>query len=332
VSKLERMSILYTLSCIALLVHVSHAALYGYINSDIISQLVLIDPKTANAKLVCDLSLLPTLSGGSSSTNVKDGVINFYLDYNENDDGSVTLVKVSPKSCSVHMQNIQGLNEGQDEVRDIKYDNINGKLYMVLPDPNCMQGSLDNVEPNSATVLSRLTTLVDPVGLSQTASLSGKENKYYYVGLPFPPVNPEYLLNVIALPTGDSSAISLINNNLGLGNMWDTNFTLNVYDSPRGAVIVGAVSPDQSDSKGCYPSGFYSIDTSNGTVQCSYGPINYDVFPVAEIDATNGLFYQIFTDKARNFYLFTFDYVNKRVLYQAKCDVCKYLSVLAVLP
>jgi len=318
---------IYTL-LICLFLNVCYGELYGYTAT---KKLVLIDPRTASSKVVCDLSPLPILSGGSSSANNNAGILHFYVDYNQVDDGNVSIVKVNHKTCAVTSKILQGLNEGQDEVRDIKYNNANGKMYMVLPDPNCMQGSLDDVEPISATVLSRLTTLVDPVGLSQTAALSVKENNYYYVGLPFPPINPEYLLNVIALPSGDSSSITLVNNNLGLGNMWDTNFTLNSYDTPKGAVLVGAISPDSSDSKGCYPSGFYSIDTVNGTVSCTYGPISYSVYPVADIDAKNHLLYQIFSDKARNFYLFTYDYVSKRVVNKVKCDVCKDIPVINVL-
>jgi hypothetical protein len=312
---------------------VTYATLYGYIDSPSSRHLIVIDPKTSSSKIICDLSSLPSLSGGSSSANVKDGILHFFIDSDQDNDANVSLVKVNPYTCAVSNQLVQGLNEGQDEVRDIKYDNINGKLYMVLPDPNCMQGSLDDIDAVTATVLSRKTTLVDPVGLSQTASISGKENKYYYVGLPFPPVNPQYLLNVIELPTGDSSSVTLVNNNLGLGNMWDTNFTLNVYDTPSsGVAIIGAISPDSSDSKACYPSGFYSLNTVNGTVACTYGPINYDVFPVAEIDTKSNMYYQIFTDRARDFYLFAFDYVKQKVVYQSKCEVCKDLTVLTWLP
>jgi hypothetical protein len=37
---------------------------------------------------------------------------------------------------------------------DIKYDNINDKLYMVFPNPFCMHGSLDQINANTGAVVS----------------------------------------------------------------------------------------------------------------------------------------------------------------------------------
>jgi len=316
-----------------LLLGVVRSKLYGYYSDESTgnSALLVIDPQTGTVSKVCDLSLLPPLSGGSGSTQMKTGQLNFF--YTDEHNGNVVLVKLDVASCSVVLQTVQGLVPGQHEVRDIKYGGADNKLYMVLPDPGCLHGSLDEISPGGV-VTSTLTTLVDPEGLSQTSAVSRKENKYYYVGLPFPPVEIVYLLNSIELSSGDSDSFLLINNDLGLGNMWDTNFTLNVWDSSKGAVLIGAVSPSSSSNttKGCYPSGFYAVDTTNGTVTCVHGPVNYVVAPIAELNVADNVYYQLFTDKQWKYRLVSYDVAKQRVIADVPCDICKGVSVLAYIP
>lgn len=317
-----------------LLVQVGHAALYGYWADPVwmTKQIVLIDTKTGTFEAVCDMSFLPVLAGGSSSANLKNGRIHLYgID---DDTGDVTLVSINPSTCDFDVNPVSGLNTGQDEVRDIKYDNLHQKLYMVLPDPNCMHGSLDEIDELSASVVTTVTQLVDPEGLSQTAALSSRDGKYYYIGLPFPPVDVNYRLNTINLASGDSDSQMLVHNDLGLGDMWGTNYTLSVWDAPTstgaGSYVFGAVSPSNSSAKNCYPSGFYTVDTKTGTVSCVSGPYPVRVVPIAEFDTNTNLYYQIFADKSNTYYLYTYDVVKQSVVAKVQCDVCGKVEVLAI--
>lgn len=203
---------------------------------------------------------------------------------------------------------------------------------MVFPNPFCMHGSLDSVNVKTAAVISQLTNVIDPVGLSQTAGLEGKSGAYYYVGIPLDAATVAYQLNKVELSTGNISSINLANNNIDVGDMWGSNYTLNVVSTSAGDIIVGAVTPSTTTVKECSPSGFYAIDSSNGNVTCAYGPIQYEVYPLAELDATTLLYYQLFNDANDNFYLYTYDPVAKKVVYSTPCEICSKVSVLAALP
>ena len=45
---------------------------------------------------------------------------------------------------------------------DIKYDNVNDKLYMVFPNPFCMHGSLDQINADTGAVVSLDSSFVLP--------------------------------------------------------------------------------------------------------------------------------------------------------------------------
>jgi len=320
----------------SLLFHISHGALYGYYVSGNKGVITMIDPQTGNNKaLPCDLSKLPQpLSGASMSSDKATNQLQFYF---IDAKGEISIIHVNPSTCQSDVKQIKGLNSGQNDVRDMKYGGVAGSLYMVFPDPNCMHGSLDIINSPTATVGKTITTVVDPVGFSQTTGISNKLKKYYFIGLPFPPVSLTYLLNIADLSTGASSNVTLVNNNLGLGDMWDTNFTLNAYDTAPGGspILIGGVTPpaaaEGAKATGCSPSGFYTVDTVTGAVQCVYGPINMNVYPMADIDASQMMYYQIFTDSSNKFYLATYDIINQKVVSQVPCDICSQLATLNVL-
>lgn len=304
----------------------AQATLYGYYSSGQSSTLVSIDPSTAATTTVCDLSALPMLLGGSTASISATGQIMFY---NISTEGNITLYSVSVPSCKVTSTPVTGLNPGQNDVRDIKYNALNGQLYMVFPNPFCMHGSLDALDPNTGAVVTHLNNVVDPQGLAQTAGLSGVSGNYYFVGVPLGADTLDYQLNKVALTTGNITAINLANNNIDVGDMWGSNYTLNVATTKAGDVIVGAVSPSSTTVEECDPSGFYQIDPSNGNVTCVNGPINYAVYPLAELDESTLYYYQIFNDESYNFYLYTFDIQNKKVVYSTPCKICSKLSILA---
>jgi len=313
--------------------------LYGYkTDSDGTNgQLVAIDPSTGNYKpLPCDLSKLPQpLSGAPANTDLASGLLQFfYVD----DTSQIFIIQMDPTNCKSTNTKITGLNNGQDAVRDMKYGGTAGSLYMVFPDPNCMHGSLDIINGANAKVQKTITTVVDPDGFSHITALSAKQSKYYYVGLPFPPVSLNYLLNIVDLSSGDFANITLQNNSLGLGDMWDTNYTMSAYDSANGVVLFGAVTPPSNlnakttANPTCSPSGFFTVDAKNGNVRCANGPLNLNVYPLAEFDGSTNFYYQIFTDsKFSQFYLVTYDVVNNKIVSQVNCDVCAQLVTLSVL-
>jgi len=323
---------------VALLFSVVQGTLYGYYapqNGK--PQIVAVDPSSGNYKpLSCDLSNLPTpLSGASSNTDLASGLLQFYYLL---ETGDILLVKLNPSNCKITSSKITGLNGGQDDVRDMKYGGVAGSLYMVFPDPNCLHGSLDAIDANAASVQKTLQNVVDPDGFSQITAVSSSLKKYYYVGLPFPPISLNYLLNIVDLTTGDAANVTLANNTLGLGDMFGTNFTMSSYDTPSGISIFGAISPAASTldkfaaTPSCSPSGFYTVDATSGVVKCVGGPLNLVVYPLSDLDRSTNTFYQIFTDSAyKKFYLVSFDAKNFKILSQVNCEVCAQLTTLSVL-
>jgi hypothetical protein len=311
---------------------VAGSTIYGYYTLGSTSSLVSINPETGASTTVCDLSSLPPLQGASSSykyTQTGDSTLFFYSIASS---GAISLVTVDPTTCKSNSTVISGLNSGQNLVRDIKYDNINEKLYMVFPNPFCMHGSLNQINPETAAVITHLTNVGDPQGLSQTAAVSGKSGSYYFVGIPIgEPEVLTYQLNKVQLSTGNTSAINLANNDLDIGDMWGSNYTLNVAMTSAGETIVGAVTSSTTVQE-CDPSGFYSINPSTGNVTCTHGPIEYSVAPLADLDFTTSLYYQLFYDAHGAYYLYTFDASKNQLVASAQCDVCAHLSVLSVVP
>jgi hypothetical protein len=132
-----------------------------------------------------------------------------------------------------------------------------------------------------------------------------------------------------------------------------SNYTLNVVYSGAGETLVGAVTPSSTSVQECDPSGFYSIDTSNGlfpsspflpsfpppypnsqtgNVTCVHGPIAYSVAPLADLDPSTQYYYQLFHDDHDTYYLYTFDTLTNQVVSSSECSICAQLEVLSVLP
>jgi len=242
----------------------------------------------------CDLSKLPALSGGSMASDRANGLLYYFANVNEKS----SLVKFNPVTCATTVLAITGLGVGQSTITDIKF--VGNQLYMVFPDDNCLRGSFYHIDTNTGKVLKFITTVVDPVGFDQVTGLSAKDNKYYFAGAPFPPISPDYILNIVDVQTGDAANLTLVNNNLKLGDSWDTNYTMNAYDSSSGTMLVGAVSPPSDGDVKCMPAGFYTVDTKTAKVTCTYGPLKLKVFPLADFDPVTSIYYQVFTDTSFN--------------------------------
>jgi len=338
--KLSKMSgVLYLLAWISISVLVvpgDCSTLYGYYNTPSSSGLVSIDPTTGASKTVCDLSHLPQLLGASGSSYPGANTLFFYT---IDDGGNISLVELDPLSCKSTTIPITGLSSGQNDVRDIKFDRINNKLYMVFPNPNCLHGSLEQVDIKTGAAGIDIANVIDPVGLAQTAGLLGQQkggkfnSSYFYIAIPFGAEDVTYQLNEISLIDGNITSVNMANNALDIGDMWSTNFTLNVVDgSSSGIVVIGAISPPSTTTvKQCLPSGFFTINPKTGDSACAYGPIPYDVYPLAEYDPTTLYFYQLFTDQNYAFYLSTYNTQTSRVLYTVSCKACSQISVLSVL-
>jgi len=320
----------------------NEGALYGYYNGTTTRGLLVIDPKTGASKTACDLSSLPPLSGGSSSSASMSSTLFFYTIDNA---GNVSLVEVNPSTCKSTTLPVTGLSNGQNEVRDIKYNSVTGKLYMVFPNPFCLHGSLNQIDAKTGKVVAHLADVMDPEGLSQTAGVAGKGNSYLFVGVPIGLEDSlSYMLNKVDLVTGNASLVTLADNDLDLGDMWGSNYTLNVLDgstsasasassSAAAAAVFGAVSPSKTTEKKCTPSGFYTINSANGNVACVAGPVQYNVYPLAELASTSPYYYyQLFTDSNYNFYLTTYDPVGQIILSTVSCPGCAQISALNFLP
>jgi hypothetical protein len=314
-------------------VYVQGSTLYGYYSDSSTSSLVVIDPLTGNYKVICDLSTLPALLGASSSYKYAQttGSSTALFFYSISTSGDISLVTIDPQTCKYNTTLITGLNSGQNDVRDIKYDNVNDKLYMVFPNPFCLHGSLDQINPETGAVISHLTNVADPEGLGQTAAVSGKSGNYYFIGVPVGDAIT-YQLNKVQLSTGNISAVNLANNNIDVGDMWGSNYTLNVVITSDGETIVGAITPSSTTVEECNPSGFYTINPSNGNVTCIHGPITYSVAPLADLDPSTQYYYQLFHDSHNTYYLYTFDTLKNVLVASYECDICAKLSVLSVLP
>jgi len=310
----------------------SCSTLYGYYytNSTGASGLVTIDPQTGASSDVCDLSSLPELLGASGSSYTAANTLLFYT---INSKGNISIVEVDPSTCKTTTTMVTGLNNGQNDVRDIKYDSVNNMVYMVFPNPFCLHGSLDKINLKTGAVMAHLANVADPVGLSQTASIDGKIGAYYFVTIPIGVDTIDYQLNKVDLTTGNSTTITLANNDLDIGDMWSSNYTLNTIDTSSGVVVFGAVSPSTATVKQCSPSGFYTIDSTTGNVTCTFGPIPYEVYPLAELDPSTLYYYQLFTDSTfTTFYLTTYDAQTQKVVSTTPCKMCSQISVLAAMP
>jgi len=137
------------------------------------------------------------------------------------------------------------------------------------------------------------------------------------------------IVALLDLTTGNVTAIPLQNNELGIGSV---NFTLTVYNPPDGsdAIIVGAATQNSDNVSACYPTGFFSIDINTGEVNCIGGQNSLQVVILNEVAQDLGYLFQVFVEEnTNNYYLYTWDIVNQKLLYQVPCSICGDLTALA---
>jgi len=297
------------------------ATLYGYSPTSGVMQ---IDPSTGDASSSCSLpSSLPSLNGIASS-----GAGELYFYYVAAD--KVNLVTVNPTTCGSPSSSVISNATGLSDCRDIKYNQKTGELFMLFPNPNCMHGSLDHVNPSTGSVEKHLNNILDTVGMSAYSAIAPISNQYYYIDLPLPSSSGvlQYILIAIDLSTGNLVSTNLLNNTIGLGDAWDTNYTMSAWEANGVATMVGAASPSTGTSKSCVPSCFYSV-TSSGQVTNINGPIQMEVVPISAIDHNTQLFYQVFTSGGQ-YYLTTYNAATSTIVSTTSCSVCGKITSLVV--